>query len=191
MRLFFAIPLPEPVKDTLCIAIQRLREASLKGNFTRRDNLHLTLVFLGETSSERLGELSQVVKSATVPPFALGFRHLGHFQKKERDIWWVGVDASIALQTVYRELYNSLVRIGFKLEDRPYVPHLTLGREIVTVPGFDPEAVSRTIPPLSMQVDRISLMQSGHVNCILTYTEILQHLLKNPDRMSGSRDCVC
>ena len=186
MRLFFAIPLPDPVKDTLCVAIARLREASLKGHFTRRDNLHLTLVFLGETSSERLGELSQVMNSVTVPPFSLAFSHLERFQKKERDIWWVGVGPSAALRKVHRDLSNSLVRFGFKPEDRPYVPHLTLGREIITVPGFDSEAVSRTIPPLAMQADRILLMQSGQVNGNLTYTEILQHLLKNPDRTSGS-----
>ena len=50
MRLFVAICFDEPCKDVLCAAIAGLKSHARQGNFSRRENLHLTLAFLGETN---------------------------------------------------------------------------------------------------------------------------------------------
>ena len=177
MRVFFAILLPESIKNALCDAIALLRQVSLKGHFTRRDNLHLTLAFVGEVAAERTDALSEAMESITVNSFSLRFGHFGCFHKNGRDIWWVGVEHNKSLQTAYHELAVSLKRKGFPFEDLPYVPHLTLGREIITAPGFDREAIAMTIPPMDMRADRLSLMQSCQVNGSLAYMELRHHML--------------
>ena len=47
MRLFLAILFEEPVKDRLCEAMELIRRSTRTSRLTRRENLHLTLVFLG------------------------------------------------------------------------------------------------------------------------------------------------
>ncbi|MDR1042323.1 MAG: RNA 2',3'-cyclic phosphodiesterase, partial [Clostridiales Family XIII bacterium] len=49
MRLFIAINFSEEIKDALCETIADLRDASRRGRYTHRDNLHLTLAFIGES----------------------------------------------------------------------------------------------------------------------------------------------
>ena len=53
MRLFIAIGLDDPVKDLLCRAQRQLKRQALGGRFSRRENLHLTLAFLGEAPDIR------------------------------------------------------------------------------------------------------------------------------------------
>lgn len=50
MRLFIAIELNDRVKDELCVIQKRLKLRGMRGNFTIRENMHLTLAFIGEYS---------------------------------------------------------------------------------------------------------------------------------------------
>jgi len=59
MRCFTAIELSDENKSQLSKAIETLRSLSTEGNFTQMNNLHLTLVFLGEIGSSRLGALRE------------------------------------------------------------------------------------------------------------------------------------
>lgn len=62
MRLFIAINFSEDVKDALCETIAELRDAALRGRWTARENLHLTLVFIGE--SDRVDDILDVMEEA-------------------------------------------------------------------------------------------------------------------------------
>lgn len=68
MRLFVAILLSEPVKDMLMQTIRQLQPAVLDGRFSRRENLHLTLAFLGESS---LKPAQQALHQLSAPSFAM------------------------------------------------------------------------------------------------------------------------
>ena len=50
MRTFIAIRFDEAIKEKITEVQDKLRDAAEKGHFTDRDNLHLTLIFLGEVS---------------------------------------------------------------------------------------------------------------------------------------------
>ena len=69
MRLFIAITLESAIKDRLCTMAKALAESSLSGSFTRRENMHLTLAFIGETT--RLSAVKAAVDSVVAPPFSL------------------------------------------------------------------------------------------------------------------------
>ena len=60
MRLFFAICLNQETKDKIYNRVASLKEACVDGRFSRKENLHLTLSFLGEVSPARLDELKKV-----------------------------------------------------------------------------------------------------------------------------------
>lgn len=157
MRLFFAICFPEEVKDRLAETVFDLsRQAS--GNFTRRENLHLTLAFLGETP--RLRAAQEALSALRSSPFSLSTGELGQFRRAGGDIYWLGFASCPALSAVQEQLAGALKDAGFALEDRPFTPHLTLGRKVRPNPGFDREKFNRSLPELIIPVRKISLMES-------------------------------
>lgn len=110
----------------------RLRETGASVSYPRPERLHLTLEFLGDTPSERLNELCAAVDRAVSPlhPFAFHIAGVGFFGTPEHPrVIWAGVDpASPPLIFLQKTLHSSIKELRFTFEDRPYVPHLTLGR---------------------------------------------------------------
>lgn len=94
MRLFVAAALPESWKDALDRAARALADQGVRGNFTRRENYHLTLVFLGET--DRLDDVIAAMDTVDAPPFPLRTCGVGRFRRSSGDILWVGVQAAPA-----------------------------------------------------------------------------------------------
>ena len=170
MRLFTAILLEEPVKDALEAAIERLRRRTIRGRFTRSENLHLTLVFIGETDSE--DRAVRAMEAVQAGPIKLIFTGGGRFYQTGGDIYWAGVQSSPALLELYHNVRAALDTEGLSPERRKYTPHLTLGRGIVVGAGFDAAAYFREIPGIAMTARSVSLMKSERIEGKLTYTEI-------------------
>ncbi len=173
MRLFIAINFSKEVKDRLAQMQDRLREKSLKGNFTRYENLHLTLVFLGEVDGGRVGVLKEILAETAFAPFTLRIEGIGSFRREGGDILWAGVAANPALSEVYDRLCMALSQAGFKLERGKYTPHLTLAREARLQGGLDKAALSKDLGVIETTVAKISLMKSERIGGRLTYTEIV------------------
>ena len=167
MRLFLAIPFPGTVRDVLLNAQAQLRAQGVRANFSRPENFHLTLVFLGETSRQR--DIQRVMAAITAPAFSVTIGGSGHFG----DLYWAGVDRHVALESLVSCLRNSLRALGFAIEERPFRPHITLARQVDAV--RPPEL---NIPKTSMAVDRILLMKSERINGRLTYTPLFEKKLK-------------
>ena len=170
MRLFLAVLLEEEIKDKLCSVIGQLKEASVQGDFTPRENLHITLVFLGETN--RLSEIRHVMDKITEKTFPLDIKNLGSFRRTGGDIFWAGIKNNLALKQVQTELSRWLLEKGFVLEDREFRAHLTLGRRVLMKPDFDTNAFTQTMPEMHMRVGRVSLMKSERRSGQMVYTEI-------------------
>ncbi len=169
MRLFAAIYPDEPMKNALCAAISRLQAAALGGSFTRLQNLHLTLAFIGETT--RLQPACRAVQGITAAPFPLTLGDAGCFKRPGGDICWLGPRQSAALAQLQRQLTRRLADEGFMLEPHPFTPHFTLGRRVVLPPGFDWTGLQPSAP-ITMTVSRICLMQSLQGGGGQVYTEI-------------------
>lgn len=172
MRLFIAISLNDKVKDYLMTAIQELEKNALKGSFTHRENLHLTLAFLGELSPDQAGAVESVMSRIEGKPFSLSLSGFGRFKRNGGDIHWAGIKKSEVLSALQNDLASELKKAGFSLEDRAYSPHLTLGREVrLAEPVCSPYAALPEIKQ-EMTVSRISLMKSERINGKLVYSEI-------------------
>lgn len=172
MRLFLGIELPARWRQALASAAAGLREAGARGSFTRPENYHLTLVFLGETDGKEgaIAALRQIQGS----PFPLRSAAPGRFFKKGGDIWWLGVEPVPGLLALQRELEGRLRAAGFPLEARPYRPHITLARRVKS----PPELLERvSLPPQEALICQVTLFSSERVEGVLRYLPLYrQHL---------------
>lgn len=172
MRLFIAINLNDEIKDTLMAVILELRKGASKGNFTHRENLHLTLVFLGELSTDRIVDIQSAMNRVNEEPFLLSLSGFGQFKRNGGDIHWAGIDQNPVLLSLQKKLSVELQKSGFSLENREYSPHLTLGREVRLADPSRNIYDGLQISKQEMTVSRISLMKSERIDGKLVYSEI-------------------
>ena len=166
MRLFVAINFSEETIKRLVSLRDELRCNSKSGSFTLTENLHLTLVFIGECSDKQAASAKSVMEEIYFEPFDIAIDHIGRFKRDGGDIWWVGLGESKPLLKLQLDLSDRLIAAGFALDKRAYSPHITIGRKVST--NMKP----RKIDPAPEQVSCIDLMKSERINGKLTYTPI-------------------
>lgn len=174
LRLFISIDFSEEIKDTLYGLAMELKKHSQKGYITKRENFHLTLAFIGETKRVQsvISAMEDTVKATYLPPFQLNTKGAGRFSGRGRDIYWIGIEENEMLNRLNAALVRELIKREFKMEERAYKPHLTLGREIVLKEDYTFGEFAKKVPDLSIRIDRINLMKSDRINGKLTYTTI-------------------
>lgn len=168
MRLFIAINFDSATKDRLIQLQTRLRE-SLRGNFSRPENLHLTLAFLGEVPPQRVAAVRRAMDTLCFAPVTLCFDRLGSFGRTDDGcILWCGIRENAALRTVQAALVAALAQQGFPPEERRFAAHITLAREAAVRQPVEPLFGA----PFSYTADQLSLMCSDRIQGRLTYTEL-------------------
>ena len=165
MRLFVALTFPPAVHSALLRAQTALKKQG-RGNFTREENLHLTLAFIGET--DRVEEARAAVQEITSSPAALQFSKAGAFD----DLIWVGAELSPSLAVLQREVAQRLKDHGFSLEKRAFRPHITLCRRFVPYGKRDLAAVEQALGKANCRAERIILMESLRVDGKLVYRPV-------------------
>ncbi len=173
LRLFTAINFDEATRKKLLAISENLRRSAKHGNFSLIENLHITLVFLGEQNANRLADIEQTIESVSVAPFTLTLNGLGCFKRDGGDIFWVGVQKNGSLKKLYSQLNNGFMEKGFQTETREYKPHLTIAREVILFDHADKVQLSST-PTIEFEVTSVSLMKSERVNGTLVYSEIFK-----------------
>jgi RNA 2',3'-cyclic 3'-phosphodiesterase len=180
MRLFVAVNFSDTVKKQLLEIQAQLRSQCTRGNFTRPENLHITLAFLGETPETKVASLLQVIEdaqalpeaAAEAVPFEVSFNHTGCFTHSHKELWWVGADENCpalnCLKAIHSKLIKRLLDANLSVDNRSFNPHITLGREIK-----HSEKITLNCNEIKIKVDHLSLMKSEHIGGILTYTELL------------------
>lgn len=161
MRLFIAVNFSDEIKEVLQNAIANLKAGNVSGNFSRPENLHLTLAFIGETN--RVSDIRKIMDGVSMPPFEISTEGFGKFG----DLFWVGIKNSYELIGLAEGLKDDLRRYGFDIERRKFKPHITIVRKFVS-----DTAVKLNVPEVAMTVGRISLMKSERINGRLKYAEI-------------------
>jgi len=171
MRLFIAVNFADEIKTRIVKLQTQLRSQSLRGNFSRRENLHITMAFLGETPEEKIQCLFQIMEEIQSPSFDIVFSRTGCFTHSRKELWWIGAEPDCAgvplLNSIHDQLLDHLEKEGFTVDKRPFNAHITLGRE---VSHKDPIILDN--PVITVRVDHISLMKSENIRGVLTYTEL-------------------
>lgn len=171
MRLFLAIePTPDArtaISDLLSRASGMLGASSTAVRWIARDNLHLTLQFLGEVPPDRRDALVTALQPGfALRPFTVSLDRFGAFPPSgpPRTIWLgVGIGAD-GVREVHAELARRLARLRFEAEARPYSPHLTVARvrdeHRRRAAAVRATLASISVPPIAWQVTHASLFES-------------------------------
>ncbi len=176
MRVFIAVEFEQHIKDYLNKIQKQVMSYSTDGNFSRPENFHLTLKFIGEVQPSFLGNITAAMAQSVhgIRPFKLGLDGLGNFPRGNKMIVWLGVGGELdMLNLLFTRLEASLSSIGISKETRKYSPHITLGREVrLTVPFSKVAEAVATGPQPIIDVCSISLMESTRENGRLVYTPL-------------------
>jgi RNA 2',3'-cyclic 3'-phosphodiesterase len=125
MRLFVAIPLPDPLRSrlrSLCSGLPGARWVS-------PENLHLTLRFIGEVEGHDAEDIDAALSGIHLPRFPLTLAGVGDFGagRRLRSVW-VGVEANGMLERLQGKVEQAVQRAGQPPEKRKFKPHVTLAR---------------------------------------------------------------
>jgi RNA 2',3'-cyclic 3'-phosphodiesterase len=131
MRLFAALPIPDPARSAIVALLDNLRRSDLPVRWIRPEGIHLTLKFYGEVMPERLDVIEEALRfaAAGTGPIPLRLSEVGAFPTVARPrVLWIGMDAPPALELLQDRLERGGEEIGFPPEGVPFQPHVTLGR---------------------------------------------------------------
>ena len=132
MRLFIGIGLPPECQRAIAEAVSPLRAKGLPVSWTPERNLHLTLKFLGEVLPGQVDELAGCMAGAAqgIPPFEFRVEEAGGFPTlRSPRVLWIGIREPLELvRKLHQNMENALSGAGFPRDERPFHPHVTVGR---------------------------------------------------------------
>ena len=165
MRLFIAIPFSEEFKGELIRVQNEMRSNGVRGNFSRAENLHVTVAFLGEVEDPR--PAMKALASVPVPDLRLASGPLGNFG----ELLWLGLRKNAALEEYVASVRQALDAYGVAYDRKKFRPHITLVRKADWPYQVLVEELAE-VRRVRMNVDRVCLRKSERINGKLTYTVV-------------------
>jgi 2'-5' RNA ligase len=124
MRLFVALPIPRNVADDIMLV-----QGGVPGaRWQSREQLHLTLRFIGEVDGRDAAMLDDALAGIEAPAFDLQLHSVGQFGNRQPHALWAGVRNSKALEHLQRKVDNAIRRVGQPQDAHKFMPHVTLAR---------------------------------------------------------------
>ncbi|MGH7447347.1 MAG: RNA 2',3'-cyclic phosphodiesterase [Longimicrobiales bacterium] len=164
MRTFVALNLPQDERARLHASLEPLRTKALPMRWADVDSLHVTVHFLGDTDGAGVAAIDDVLRTAAEHrgPVTLRIGGLGAFPSLRRaSILWVGIAPDPELTALQRELEPALSRLGYPREQRPFRPHITIGRMRTDSRAADIERLSALADyEATVTVETVDLVQS-------------------------------
>lgn len=132
IRAFVAIEIPPALQEQIAAQGQALKKAlPAKIRWTAPQNIHLTLKFLGDIAPASQPALTQALAAtaAQQTTFDIVIGGFGVFPgPRNPRIFWLGIQAPPDLARLHRSIETTCARLGYPPEEKPFNPHLTLGR---------------------------------------------------------------
>ena len=132
LRAFIAVAIPDEVRTALVAQQAQLRKLGTRIGWVAPDNIHITLLFLGDIFGAQVRPLSAALDTvaAQYAPFELAVAGLGWFGPPHSPrVVWAGVsDPAQKLVALQKQIEEQARALGLRTESRPFHPHLTLGR---------------------------------------------------------------
>jgi 2'-5' RNA ligase len=132
IRSFLAFKLPPDIKNIIRRVSDNLRKMPAEVKWVKTDNIHLTIVFLGQVKGTELEGVKGAAGAvcAEFGPFEVALEGVGCFPNRRRPrVLWLGLKADLDRLNAFRDaLQEGLKPFGIKEEKRLFRPHLTLGR---------------------------------------------------------------
>ena len=161
IRLFFALDATAQASPLMAIQQQLLRdighpESCSKPSPVSAENLHLTLLFLGNQPMSQIPQLGQqaarVIENVAIRPFSIQLDRLGLFPKA-KVAWIAPSQPPEPLLQLETQLRRAVTALGISVEERPYRPHVTLLRKATSLHAC-------TVASITLQARELHLYES-------------------------------
>lgn len=170
IRAFIAVDFTENIYIHLEQVLHSLQQNIRPTNLVRwvkGRNIHLTLMFLGDVPVSDLGRVQDTLSRAVQEygPFDIQLGGLGAFPSPRKPrVIWIGVEFPPVLKEIYHRVQLDIGGLGYPRDDRPFSPHLTVGR-------VSPKAAAAEIDNLSqvIQNTRVGVIGNATIDSVHLY----------------------
>ena len=132
MRIFIAVELPSDVKNQIARMQAELKKVPAQVSWTKAENVHLTLKFLGEIEEKQLQPVTQAARAGCkgIKKFKISLKGVGGFPNlRQPRVIWIGTqNGAEELISLQAKIDTELDKAGFPKEEKKFRPHFTLGR---------------------------------------------------------------
>jgi RNA 2',3'-cyclic 3'-phosphodiesterase len=185
MRCFVALESDEVICDQLEAAQKFFKPLGGKVGWCTREQMHLTLKFLGAVAEDLVPQVIAALKTAAsdIAPFEMAVEGVGAFPPSGQPrVLWVGIRECPPLMELQERIEKQLNPLGFPREDRDFTPHLTLGRvkERIDTKGYrNVLAQQKDFFAGNQKVDKVILFSSILKPTGAIYTPVEEIILNN------------
>lgn len=164
MRLFISINFDENMVDALAAMQDELMGSGVRGSFTRPENMHMTLAFIGEYDDPE--GIEEIMRNLPFRSFTIKLSDCRPF----KDMYFAEIEENQDLHDFVKRLRHALSDNDIPFDRKKFLPHITLVRKADRgkKSAFTPEIIGDE----SMRVKGISLMKSERGKHGMIYTEI-------------------
>lgn len=130
-RIFIALKIEGGETLLKMISLLKSQLSGERIGWTSSENIHITLSFLGDTEEKLIKDINSMLKKKCegTGRFELVIKGSGVFRNvNDPRIIWIGIEPSEKLLSLNGVIMKGLTELGIKIEDRPFKPHLTIGR---------------------------------------------------------------
>jgi 2'-5' RNA ligase len=178
LRAFIALEIPAGIQDAIAQSTASLKNALPKTlvRWVAPQNVHLTLKFLGDVSPTNLEQLAKTLKVETAlhRTFSMSVGGFGAFPNSRRArVIWIGLEAPPGLEALRRGVETAAAHLGYAPEERPFSPHLTIGRVGQKISASDVQRIH-------------ALLDATKVGGLGTLSVEAVHIFKSDLRPDGS-----
>jgi RNA 2',3'-cyclic 3'-phosphodiesterase len=127
MRLFIAVEAPEEVKEYIVQLQEHIKDSRSKIKFTDKNQIHLTLKFLGKVQPHIAEEVKNILKTVKFKPFSVYLDKIGFFPSESYiSVVWVGLEPENPVLDLQKDIDEKLKNLFDKEKD--FKAHITLAR---------------------------------------------------------------
>lgn len=170
MRLFIAACLDDDVRDTLIKVQDGLKGQKLKARYTKPENLHMTVAFIGDYGNpEAVLDALETVQSTSLETTFEGLQ-------VHRDMIFARLIETPQMVTTVKRVRRNLADAGIPFDRKRFMAHITLARGVEFPIRTDPDSspfISANIPKdLRVRISKIALFKSEFTKNGMLYTEL-------------------
>src|SRR4030042_6931168 len=188
IRAFIAIDLSSDIQHRLDEVVHNYMNQlpNIPIRWVAASNIHLTLKFLGDVSVSNLNMLTDLIQAeiSSHHQFDISVGGSGAFpNNRQPRIIWIGVEAPQELTAIQNGIEDTTGRLGYTREERPFSPHLTLGRVSRNATSQDVKAISKVLDKARVGflgvtcVEKVQLYRSALQPTGAVYTQIFSSSL--------------
>lgn len=170
MRLFIAACLEDDIRDTLIKVQNGLKAQKLKARYTKPENLHMTVAFIGDYGSP--DPVLDALETVDFDAFETTFEGL----LVHRDMIFARLVETPQMETTVKRVRRSLAEAGIPFDRKRFMAHITLARgmelQVRTDPASSPYICANIPKDKRVKISKIALYKSEFTKNGMVYTEL-------------------